>query len=554
MMGYWDRDLHNAVADTALATWFGFTVDAIKGTHLSAVIGETAYQESLPQLAGVLAGAEQHWTRQMLNSSGETRTAQVALIPHTRDGEVRGFISLFTDLTETLAGESQAKDSLERYRALARSIPSVFVLLYDADLRHVVAEGQALTAFGFHEHHIEGRTLFESLPHHRAVELEPRYRSALAGTEVTWTREVGDRVFSLKTGPVETEGVVSAGMVVAMDITKARQREQSWAALHEISTAVARSEDTASVTAKVSEVLRRLFLVDNASVIRFAPSGSVQIVAVSPNDRDIADDVQSHQSGSGLATDIIWHTGNAAIAHYDARSEGGAGVMFGNGFRASAAAPIHVLGDLWGAVVLSSRTKERVSEEVLGRLSEFANLVEIAIGNTQARAELEQQAKTDTLTGLPNRRTFQARLDLELSSAAATGQPLSLVVFDVDHFKSVNDTHGHSTGDLVLAEIARRLRRAARHGEMLARLGGEEFVWLLPGVAAEQAQAAAERAGLAVASERFAASWVVTVSSGVCDLASAGAANLLDCADMALFEAKRQGRNRSVAYRAPSPE
>jgi diguanylate cyclase (GGDEF)-like protein/putative nucleotidyltransferase with HDIG domain len=164
-----------------------------------------------------------------------------------------------------------------------------------------------------------------------------------------------------------------------------------------------------------------------------------------------------------------------------------------------------------------------------------------------ARA-LEGLAATDPLTELPNHRAFQERLQQESARALRAGAPLSLVLIDLDHFKRVNDAHGHPAGDAVVREVARRLRACAREGEMVARIGGEEFAWLLPGDEMDAWQAA-ERARLAVASSPVPPGIGLTISAGVCELAQAGSPmELLRLADGALYWAKAHGRNRSVRY------
>jgi diguanylate cyclase (GGDEF)-like protein len=189
---------------------------------------------------------------------------------------------------------------------------------------------------------------------------------------------------------------------------------------------------------------------------------------------------------------------------------------------------------------------------MLDRLAEFAELVEIAIGNTEAWELLEHRASTDALTGLFNRRAFESRLARELEAADTSGAPLSLVLLDIDRFKNVNDSFGHPAGDEVLIEVAARLRETSRKGEVLARLGGEEFVWMLPGTDGEDAVQAAERARRSIAAAPFAVVGAVTVSAGVCELADAGKAHLMDRADQALYRAKRYGRNSTVRYRSGS--
>jgi diguanylate cyclase (GGDEF)-like protein len=246
-------------------------------------------------------------------------------------------------------------------------------------------------------------------------------------------------------------------------------------------------------------------------------------------------------------------TGKPALVLY--RPEGGqaAKQMRAGGFQSAAAAPIRVRGSLWGALSLSSKSHTGVTEAMMERLAQFAELVEIAIGNTEAWTELEQQATTDALSGLPNRRALERHLAEHVAQAGSRGTRLSAIVLDIDHFKRVNDTHGHLMGDVVLAEVAARLRKVARAKEVVARFGGEEFVWLLPETDGAEALRAAERARVAIASEPFGEVGFLTISAGVCEQGDAAAGSLLDCADRALYEAKNGGRNRTSRYGHASP-
>src|SRR3954447_20948239 len=111
-------------------------------------------------------------------------------------------------------------------------------------------------------------------------------------------------------------------------------------------------------------------------------------------------------------------------------------------------------------------------------------------------------AATDGLTLIGNRRTFETTLEREVARAVRTGDQLSLVMLDIDHFKVLNDTHGHQTGDDVLRVVARTISRECRDLDTPTRYGGEEFAILLPGCAEEEAVALAERAGIAIATAR----------------------------------------------------
>ena len=161
-------------------------------------------------------------------------------------------------------------------------------------------------------------------------------------------------------------------------------------------------------------------------------------------------------------------------------------------------------------------------------------------------AEAQALANTDPLTGLPNRRCTFARLDSMVDVAKLHGGELTAVMFDIDHFKRINDTFGHQTGDEVIVQIAELARRQARQSDVVGRIGGEEFVWLLPGINSAGARALAERLRRAVeAGIDGSALPQVTVSVGLAQYARGDdAQDLLARADAGLYEAKEQGRNQ----------
>lgn len=158
-----------------------------------------------------------------------------------------------------------------------------------------------------------------------------------------------------------------------------------------------------------------------------------------------------------------------------------------------------------------------------------------------ANRRLEELAITDGLTGLHNHRHFQERLRRDLEIARRAGRPLSIVMFDVDHFKAYNDTYGHPAGDEVLRRVAEALRHEARAADLVARYGGEEFVVAMPDADRDAAHAAAERIRRHVLAEG-----VVTISGGIATFPADGddAEALIERADRALYRAKREGRDR----------
>lgn len=167
----------------------------------------------------------------------------------------------------------------------------------------------------------------------------------------------------------------------------------------------------------------------------------------------------------------------------------------------------------------------------------------VALSEAQQAKEL---AATDPLTGLANRRRAISVLDKAIVRARRYAQPLSLVVFDIDHFKAVNDTYGHPVGDRVLQRLAEIALGQARAGDLVGRVGGEEFVWIIPGADESFARILAERLRQAIAN-RSAIGEVpaVTASVGFAELARDDTGlTLFARADKALYDAKGAGRNR----------
>ncbi|HEY0957627.1 MAG TPA: GGDEF domain-containing protein [Roseateles sp.] len=186
----------------------------------------------------------------------------------------------------------------------------------------------------------------------------------------------------------------------------------------------------------------------------------------------------------------------------------------------------------------------RVVEGIRLQLANAALTVQLG----EALAAMEHQAATDALTGLPNRRSLDRALAAQLALAQREGRPLSLLMLDLDHFKAVNDTHGHAVGDAVLRSFAQRVQAQLRPSDVCARYGGEEFVVLLSGTAELLAVHAAERLRRAVADSPLVPGVSITVSVGVaCWQTGKDAATLLARADAAMYAAKRAGRNRVIA-------
>jgi diguanylate cyclase (GGDEF)-like protein len=168
-------------------------------------------------------------------------------------------------------------------------------------------------------------------------------------------------------------------------------------------------------------------------------------------------------------------------------------------------------------------------------------------------------AFTDFLTGLKTRGYFEQQLDLELARAERRGTPVAIIMIDIDHFKRLNDTHGHAAGDVVLRDVAAILTRELREIDTAARYGGEEFILLLPETDLAGANLVAQRLRFSVDHANFFTgvrtetgqkTEHVTISIGVAMFPDEARfkRDLLEASDAALYEAKAQGRNRVVLY------
>jgi two-component system cell cycle response regulator len=186
-------------------------------------------------------------------------------------------------------------------------------------------------------------------------------------------------------------------------------------------------------------------------------------------------------------------------------------------------------------------------EELLARVGSAIQVKRLQDQLRDRNAELDQVSRTDALTGLHNRRHLDEVLTLRHAEARRHQEPLSLLLLDIDHFKNVNDTHGHPAGDMVLCEFAHRLSNEIRIGDIAGRWGGEEFLVILPRTDLTGALEVAERIRAAFAATPLtagAAHITVTVSGGCCAGPCESPEELLRLADKGLYEAKATGRNR----------
>jgi len=211
------------------------------------------------------------------------------------------------------------------------------------------------------------------------------------------------------------------------------------------------------------------------------------------------------------------------------------------------------VGRQGSGLLLAEAGAPRISRRSVVMVGRFASHAALAFANADLKGEVARMADTDSLTGLANRRSLTKSLAREVARSQRTGEPLSLAVLDLDHFKHINDTFGHLAGDEVLRDVAGAMASHVRDVDIVARYGGEEFAVVLPNCPSEGALLVVERVREAIASSARVTK--VTASVGVATVAgeaSDGEA-LMAAADEALYEAKRSGRDRVTVAKAVRP-
>lgn len=217
------------------------------------------------------------------------------------------------------------------------------------------------------------------------------------------------------------------------------------------------------------------------------------------------------------------------------------------------AIPLRVGRESMGILSLASRSEITFDFDLASLFSLIGNSLSLIAEKIKLFQETQRLAITDGLTGLYNARYFYGVLDVEIARTKRYSTPFSIVLFDIDNFKRLNDTYGHQAGDDVLRMIADVLRVESRKSDIMARYGGEEFIAILPNTPKIEAFGIANRIREAVSNKVFLSdpSINVTISGGVasCPEDAQDTKTLLYCADMAMYEAKAAGKNRVVIYR-----
>jgi diguanylate cyclase (GGDEF)-like protein/PAS domain S-box-containing protein/putative nucleotidyltransferase with HDIG domain len=593
-----DRDGRATFVNAAAARRLGYAAGELIGEHMHGVMHhsrpdgspfpaeECPVYEALRDGTVHQVGDEAFWRK-----DGSPFPVEYTSTPIVEGDEVVGAVVVFSDISERLAAERAQRASEARARAMAAE---------QAALRRVAtavaADADSEEIFALVAHEVAalmgadvGRVvrfsdagddeLGGALALVRAGGGAAVWRDADGGrTEVAAPVHLGDAlwgaIISSSAGAQVPEDALERlaefAQLVGLAIANAESRDRI---VTEAAAGILQGRlDVGATLQAIAEAAKRALGSDRATCyLNTDDAAAVEAIYTTATDPKVRAFLQGTVGGSHAGMPLwrllVAEPGVLVIedAHADPRvppklaAKLGAGAFLG--IRLEHPTIATPAGDplLLGTLFVSYSRARRISGRAVTAAASLGGLAALAVANARLHdatlrslQRAEERAAVDPLTGLANHRTFHEALRSEVGRSRRDGRPLSLALLDLDRFKQLNDAHGHQAGDRVLAEVAARLRALAREGDLVARIGGEEFAWLLPGAYRVEAIAAAERARRAISERPFDTGWV-TISGGVCDLAHAdgNAERLVELADGALYWAKGEGRDVVVSY---SPE
>ncbi|HOP59855.1 MAG TPA: diguanylate cyclase [Candidatus Saccharicenans sp.] len=479
---------------------------------------------------------------------------------------------------ETEAIARKLRESEELFRSMVESLGEAVVIV-DPDERFVFANPAARRIFNDTENKLEGRSLSEFTSQEDFERLRQQTRRRQLGFHDTYDLQLTlpdgtKKVVIVNAAPrVDADGRFSGVLAVLTEITERKKQEKALAeAKDKLEKAIAELEQRNKDIVQLVEMGEAISLARSEKeaidiIINYAEklfSEDSGLFYLRPEKENFIELTSawnlSQKIGPILNLEDCWALRKSSPHFVDPDT----GAFLCPHFRdivklpaRTACLPLISGGETIGLLAVICCSREEASDllEFEARkslLTVFSQRVASSLANIRLRESLRQQSIRDPLTGIFNRRYLEETLQREFARARRLNQPLSIIMFDIDHFKAVNDSYGHEAGDVVLQSIARELQSVVRTEDIVCRFGGEEFVVVMPGMDFKKAAA---RASLILQAVRNLELLVgetklikITMSAGVASFPSHGKtpAEVLQAADQALFRAKKLGRDRVV--------
>jgi diguanylate cyclase (GGDEF)-like protein/PAS domain S-box-containing protein len=516
MFAYVDRTQTYRFANAHLRTVMGIAPEALVGCTMREFLGDTAHSELRPHIEGALRGERQKFERTGWKGNASTHF-MAEYVPDVRaDGHVDGFYLMVLDITSRHNAEIALERSEKRIRTITDSLPSLISHI-DRDYRYTFANAHYQRWFGLAGSPV-GKTVTEVFGPAVFDTIRQRLDEALEGRDV---------MFDHKTS--------RHGAPEYLQIHYIPDRDETGRVTGVYGLAMDRSEQLrAQERIEASERQLRA-VTDNLPVLITYVDADEKLRFMNGTFRDWLG-VDLDQAIDQPLADVV------GAAHYAQRREQ----------LHAALAGARVEFEVVSPTLAGPRNLQTVYIPDLradGRVHGIFTLATDVTALKDVERELQRLARVDTLTGLANRRQFDELLEQSLGRYRRAKRPLALIFLDIDHFKTINDTHGHGAGDSVLKEFAARLQSNLRQTDTAARLAGDEFVVILDGLGAlEEAVAVATKLLQALRAPMLVGEQAldVTASMGMAWLDGSvdiGAKALIGRADRALYRAKEGGRD-----------
>ena len=563
----------------------GCTKEDLLGKHFSVIMAESN-PLSLGREIGTGMYESAGWTGevQLRRQDGTDFSVSLTAQPLTdKQGQVTGSFGIAHDITERKRAEEALQQSHAMFEALFESSPEA-MLAIDGEGRIVRVNFQVERLFEYRRSELLGQPVETLIPGHfrRAhPKQSPDHRARLMpkNMEMRARRKNGSE-FPVEIGlslmQTETGNLL---LSVVRDITLRKQADLVLKQTHQrLNATLKNAERQSREAAKLSELvdilqschsLHEAFEVTASALntIMASPAGSLCITSVSHTVVEaMASWGDSPASEKTFRPDECWALRRSKV-HYvkDSDSPLRCGHVRGDPPGGYICVPLAAQSETFGVLYLeippepavssSDAPPERRSEHVDVEVRQAAALgqrLSLALGNLRLREALRMQSTRDPLTNLFNRRYMEESLERELSRSARTGQPVALLMLDVDHFKQFNDTFGHQGGDALLRTLGDFLSQRTRAQDVACRYGGEEFAVILSGAGKEQAEQRAKilrddlQHMVVELGDQTMGQITFSVGIAVAPEHGTSAAELLRAADKSLYRAKAEGRDRIV--------
>ena len=523
MVAYWDHDLINRYANDAYARRFGLSPDQLLGMHVRELIGEEWYQRELPTIEAVLRGESQKFERTLPASKGDAmRHSLTELTPDIVNDEVCGFTVHVSDIT-LLKGTYEELEGNTRYLKAILDNLFAYVALLDVNGAVLEVNKAPLDRAGFRREDVIGQYFYDAPWWTYQSDVRTRIMQSIERARQGYSdrfdivAKMGDEFQSLDfmISPVlDDQGNVIALIPTAVDVSYRKQVEADL----RIAATAFDSKAGILVTNADRKILRA-----NRAFLDAMGYTHEEIIGKDP--RVFKSDKHTPDFYAGMWRSIN-ETGSWEGEIWDRCKDGRLIFRWLN---------ITAIANEDGVVTHYVSTQTDITARKI------------------AEEAVEHLAFYDPLTDLPNRRLLSDRLQQAQASFARTGKEGAILFIDLDNFKALNDTQGHDVGDLLLVQVAKRLKACVREGDTVARLGGDEYVVVLedldedPVEAATQAKAVGKKILQALNKPYLLVGheYRNTPSIGVTllDDPQQSIEDILKQADIAMYQAKKSGRN-----------